>query len=254
MEYGILIDPEYPPSARLSDCPTKEVKVDAIHKVTYFDRLFVLKEAIPSQYGPAVFRSGPGPSSSPGERGRRITLYENAADQNFLVERDVASAITIDPSRTISQAAIEFSSSKDRTFIAGDQTVFVPPRLIARDLPAETCLRLDFENFLPIPDKKTNSLEDALFFQEKYGNSRKEFWGAVVDIANDIDWLHGEDVASKFSKVVGDRIEEYQRYSEETWGKRVVSSFSAKFVIDSETVKSFFPLRRCNSILGLIQW
>lgn len=262
MKKGLLLDPHRGPKTSVSNSATLR-RVDNLHgRLLMFDSLIVIKEAIPDdqpiiEHGrEGINLSFPGLSYKRGYYGRRLVEYPSDADQQYLVENEIARAMAVDGRLNVGEAASvvrdRFAEETDRVYEDGTVNRVEPhdiliPRGLMQSAEGTPAISYEFLDGLCVPEKDV-PLSDILAFREKHAEARRAFWDALQEMSDDIEWMHGE--GSKVEGNVTAALEEYAAVSQETWGKRVIQTIKPEYVLDRGTIAAFSGILAMQQYFG----
>ncbi|WP_040650568.1 DUF6236 family protein [Roseovarius sp. 217] len=226
---SLLITPNANPQDLLSDVVRKPEYIPVPEKLMLFDKLVIMKVKPP----PAVIRI-----TRPGEqKGERLTIFENVADQNFLAQNKLIDAQAFSGQLTMLGAVEGIRQSFAKGFESegiAPTDVVVADHFAAQMPEMNLCLSIDFKDLIFLPARGI-PLEEVKEFKEKRRAEYDAFWDQLYELGSDPAILCRADASYVLRRKIQSSTENLAKVSEESWGRRVVKTFKLTFTFNPAT-------------------
>jgi len=227
---SLLITPNADPKSLISDTNPISEYISVSEKLMLFDKLVLMK----LKYPPAFISFGRE------ENGKRLTLFENEADQNFLAKHKLIDGCAFSGELKLIDAIVQLRTifaNLDDTGVIKPTDVVVPEHIAGHFPKVNLCLSLDFKDLLFLPQRGI-PLEEVLEFKNKRRAEYDAFWDRLYQLGSDPAILCRADASDVLKRKLQSSTEALAKVSEESWGQRVVKSFKLTFTFDATTVAS----------------
>ena len=196
------------------------------------------------------------------ERERRLVLFENETDQNYLAMKNLIRGYYSSSEQSLQESAFlmvdAFADNKDN---GCGRNLILPKRFFHGRDKSALGIKIQFLDGLTIAPQNIN-LEDLLKFKEKNKELYNEFWSYLTNTVDSIRL--GEDNDTNIVNGFISVANEYEEAARNTWGRRVCNSFSIDFelgtnvedwiaVIAAQQYMELHPVLLMAPVLGAIK-